>query len=95
VVGAFEEQLDPREASAIAIALERAADLILIDEADGREIANAAGLRVRGILGILRRAKQAGDVTSLRDELLKLRTDAHFFVSPKLTNRFLEASGEA
>ena len=90
----FEEQLDPGEASAIAVALERSADLLLIDEADGREVATVAWLRVRGVLGILRLAKEAGELSSLRDELRKLRDDPHFFVSPRLTERFLAASGE-
>lgn len=95
LVRVFEEHLDPGEASALACALERGADLVLMDESDGREIASAAGLRVRGVLGILRQAKQTGEVSSLRDELQKLRVDAHFFISPHLMRRFLEASGEA
>ena len=94
LVRVFEENLDPGEASALACALERGADLVLMDESDGREIASAAGLRVRGVLGILRQAKQTGEVLSLRDELQKLRVQAHFFISPQLMRRFLEASGE-
>src|SRR5207237_11085 len=65
----FEERLDPGEAEAIALALECNADLLLIDESDGREAAVGAGLRVRGALGVLRKAKQTGAIRSLRDEI--------------------------
>jgi hypothetical protein len=38
--------LDPGEAGAIALALELSADLILLDERDGRSAAERVGLRV-------------------------------------------------
>src|SRR6266536_3132436 len=45
--------LDPGEAEAIALALELSADLILLDERDGRRAAERAGLRVTGVVGVL------------------------------------------
>jgi predicted nucleic acid-binding protein len=47
--------LDPGEAEAIALALELSADLILLDERDGRSAAERAGLRVTGVLEVLPR----------------------------------------
>jgi predicted nucleic acid-binding protein len=43
-----------------ALALERHADLILVDERIGRRVAMALGLRVTGLLGVLAEAKRAG-----------------------------------
>jgi predicted nucleic acid-binding protein len=54
--------LDPGEAEAIALALEMSADLILVDERDGRSAAERAGLRVTGVLGVLLRAKNEGQI---------------------------------
>lgn len=86
--------LDPGEAEAIALALELQADLILIDERDGRSAAERAGLRVTGVLGVLLRAKSHGHVESVSQELEALRTRAKFFLSAKLEQLILESAGE-
>jgi uncharacterized protein len=86
--------LDPGEAETVALALELQADLILIDERDGRSAAERAGLRVTGILGVLLRAKASGQVESIGLELDALRTRAHFFLSAALTASALKAAGE-
>ena len=54
------EQLDAGEAKAIALAVERQAGLLLIDERRGRRIAVAMGLAVTGLLGVVARAKRGG-----------------------------------
>lgn len=54
------EHLDSGEAEAIALAIERRADLLLMDERRGRCIATAAGLTVTGLLGVIVRAKRSG-----------------------------------
>jgi hypothetical protein len=51
-VGALRTELDPGEAEAIVLALERRADLLLMDERRGRQIATGLGLRV-GLIGVL------------------------------------------
>jgi len=86
--------LDPGEAEAIALALELPADLILLDEKDGRSAAVGAGLRVTGVLGVLLRAKVAGQIQLLRPEIEALRTQAHFFLSPRLLRQAFEIAGE-
>jgi len=76
--------LDPGEAEAIALALELSADLILLDERDGRSAAERAGLRVTGVLGVLLRAKNNGQIQLIKPEVQALRSRARFFLSAKL-----------
>lgn len=77
----LEATLDPGEAAAIALALEMPADLILLDERDGRIAAERAGLRVTGLLGVLLRAKKDGQIQAVKPEVEALRARARFFLS--------------
>jgi predicted nucleic acid-binding protein len=86
--------LDPGEAEAIALALEMSADLILVDERDGRSAAERAGLRVTGVLGVLLRAKKEGQIPLMKPEVDALRTRARFFLSARLQEKALEIAGE-
>ena len=53
------------EAEAICLALEKKAKLCLIDDKDGRIIAQSNNLPITGTLGILLKAKKTGLVSSL------------------------------
>ena len=86
--------LDPGESEAIALALELSADLILLDERDGRNAAERAGLRVTGVLGVLLRAKNDGQIQLLKPEVEALRARAQFFLSARLQEAVLELAGE-
>jgi uncharacterized protein len=77
-------ELDQGESEAIALAIEKQADLILLDEKEGRRIARTLNLRITGILGIAIKAFQNGDLESMSEFIQKLRTQAHFHVSPSL-----------
>ena len=70
------------------------ADIVLIDEREGREMAAQAGLSVTGILGVLLRAKQTGIIDRIKPEIQSLRNRARFFIDPALENRVLASAGE-
>jgi predicted nucleic acid-binding protein len=82
------------EAEALALAVERQADLTLLDDGDARRRATEAGLRISGILGILLRAKRNGQIPSLREEIGRLRKEARFFVARSLESELIAAAGE-
>ena len=87
-------ELDKGEAEAIALATEIQADVLLIDEREGRSFARQAGLPVRGVLGILIRAKAKAEIDSVRAEIEALRSRAGFFVAPSLEAEVLRNVGE-
>ncbi|CAN2048871.1 DUF3368 domain-containing protein [Candidatus Magnetomoraceae bacterium gMMP-1] len=87
-------ELDQGEAASIALALEYNITKIIIDEADGRSIAKALGLRPTGVLGILLRAKNKGKIESVKQEMQKLRHNAGFFIAESLFQRVLVEAGE-
>lgn len=86
--------LDLGEAEALTLALETKASLVLLDEAAARLKARQLGIAHTGVLGILRQARQLGRIPSLKAEILRLRTEARFFVSPALEQRLLISVGE-
>lgn len=65
--------LAPGEAEVIALAQERRADLVVIDERLARRHAERLGLRLTGTLGILLRAKQLGAVEAVAPLIDQLR----------------------
>jgi len=94
LVAALREQLDPGESESIALALELRAELILLDESEGRRVATSYGLNKTGVLGILLEAKKQGIIHSLKNEMDKLQGDAHFWISPPLFEKLLRAADE-
>ncbi|MDA0867589.1 MAG: DUF3368 domain-containing protein [Cyanobacteria bacterium] len=84
------QTLDVGEAEAIALALERHAEWILLDERDGRKAAKSLGLQVTGVLGVLLRAKASGEVISLAPAIHDLAHKAGFRLAPELVERILE-----
>jgi predicted nucleic acid-binding protein len=87
-------QLHLGEAEAIALAVDLHADMVIIDEQEGRELAARTGLQVVGVLGILLRAKREGQIPALKPEIQSLRTKGKFFIAPSLEARVLAAAGE-
>ena len=95
VVAGLADELDPGEAEAIALALEIKADYLIIDELKGRHKAEALGLRIVGLLGVLIQAKQTGYIQAVEPLLIALREEAGFRIHPALYKRVLQLAGEA
>lgn len=94
IVRLLEAGLHRGEAEAIALGLELPADLVLLDEREGRSAAERLGLRVTGVLGILLRAKMQGRIPSLKPEIEALRNQARFFIAARLEDQLLRSAGE-
>jgi predicted nucleic acid-binding protein len=62
LVMALRRDLDRGEAETIALALELQAELVLLDEREGRRAAQRLGLQVVGVVGILLEAKTKGAI---------------------------------
>lgn len=81
--------VDEGEASAIVLALEKQADLILLDETDGRELADVHNLNYIGTLGILLKAREMGLIDlSVLDILNDLKRTG-FYISKRLEKNIL------
>lgn len=85
----LQQVLDQGESEAITLAIDLKADRILLDERDGRKIAKSLGLRVTGVLGILLRANQEGELSSLPDAIDALVKTAGFRIAPELLAKVL------
>lgn len=85
--------LGPGEAEVIALARERAADRVVMDDLDARRFARRLGLAPVGTLGLLLAARLRGEIPSLRAEIIRLR-DLGFYVSEALVTKLIEAAGE-
>lgn len=86
--------LDEGESAAIALAVESAADWLLMDEAEGRSIAAGYKLRVTGVLGLLIKARRDGKIPSINEVIQRLRKEARFYVSSVLEKAVLRSVGE-
>jgi predicted nucleic acid-binding protein len=94
-VAILRRDLDEGEAEAIALALQKHADWLLLDERDARRAAKPLGLRVTGVLGILLKARRQGQLPSLREALDQLRDLADFRIGTPLYDELLRAAQEA
>ncbi len=94
LVSAFAREVDRGEAEAIALANEMKADLLLLDEKRGRQVARRTGLKVVGVLGILIEAKKKGEIAAVKTVLDTMMSEAGFWVSKELYDRVLHQAGE-
>ena len=93
-VAILQRDLDSGEAEAIALALQKHADWLLLDERDARRVAKSLGLKVTGVLGILLKASMDGQLPSLREAMDQLRDLAEFRIGAALYTELLRAARE-
>ena len=86
-------ELGPGERESIALALGAGAELILLDDQEGRVLARSRGLAVAGTVGVLVEAKIRGHLSSVRTELDRL-VDVGFWLAESLYDRVLREVGE-
>ena len=90
----FGRKLDPGESQAIGMALQKKADLLIIDERKGRAEAESLGITITGMVGILIKAKEKKIIPTIKPYLNKLRL-TNFKMGPSLYNKALALAGEA
>ncbi|MFH1084528.1 MAG: DUF3368 domain-containing protein [Chloroflexota bacterium] len=93
LVTALERDLDRGEAETIALAIQLGADLVLLEEHDGRRAAQRLGLRVTGVVGVLLAAKQGALLPAIGPQLDRLRR-AGFHLSDAVCRHALSLVGE-
>lgn len=86
--------LDDGEADSIALAVETAPSVTLLDESEARKVADIYSLNKTGVVGLLIRAKNEQKIASLKEELDRLRDDAGFWLHDDLYQEVLHAMGE-
>lgn len=79
--------LDPGEREAIVLARERGAELLLIDDSEGRREAKRHNLRPLGTLGVLAQGARHG-LVNLDDALARLQ-ETNFRATPEVIARVL------
>ena len=86
-------ELDNGEAETLALANEHNARLVFLDENKGRRTAKGIGLTVKGTVGILLEAKEAGLIDVIKPLLIRLQ-DNGMHLSESLINDALQSAGE-
>lgn len=86
-------ELDKGEKATLLAALADHADLVLMDEKIGRNMAEYLGLKVSGTLGVLLMARKAGLIASFRDAAKLMRAQGVFY-NLALIERLAETVGE-
>ncbi|MCK4393381.1 DUF3368 domain-containing protein [Candidatus Bipolaricaulota bacterium] len=95
LVKVLKQELDKGEAETIALAVEQQAEVTFLDETDARSTAEIYGLRKTGVIGILMRAKLQEKISSLKEELDRLRKETGFWIDEQLYQQALKEVEEA
>lgn len=88
-------ELDLGEAEAIVLARESHADILLMDELLGRQIAVREGIPLIGLMGVLLQARREGLIGSVRQVIERLESEADFRLSAELKHFTLKRAGES
>ncbi len=90
----LQQELDAGEAESIALAKEMDADLLLIDERKGRQVAQREGISRTGICGVLVDAKRQGHLIAVKPILDALFQNTNFRGNQELYNQVLKQAKE-
>ena len=93
-VTTLKEDLDHGESETIVLAVEQKANLVLMDETEGRRKARRLGLNVTGVVGILLEAKSKGHISQILHHLDNLRQEAGFYLSESVYQEALKLAGQ-
>ncbi len=88
------QELDIGEAEAIALAVEKKAETILLDELAGRSVADYYQISCIGSIGCLILTKQRGHIPQIKPLLDAMRNKAQYWIYPKLYERVLSENNE-
>lgn len=80
-VGAFKVNLGAGESEAIALASERKADFLILDDFKARQTAEELSLEVIGTVAVLQKAEEKGIIDNLQSVLQNLRDVGFYFLS--------------
>ena len=94
LIRVLQQTLGAGEAEAIALALELAAEYVLIDDRMGRAMARRLDLPIIGLVGVLINAKHSGVLELVKPTLDALHKQAGFRISESLYDRVLLDEGE-
>lgn len=94
LVTLLRQDLDRGEAESIALATELNANFILLDEKEGRRVAQRLGFKKIGIIGVLLEAKAKGVIEVIQPHLEALRQKAGFYVSESFYRSVLILANE-
>ena len=93
-VATLKEDLDHGESETIVLAVEQKANLVLMDETEGRRKERRLGLNVTGVVGILLEAKSKGHISQILLHLDNLRQEAGFYLNESVYQEALRLAGE-
>ena len=85
--------MDIGEASAMALASEIQADLLIIDDAGGRRFAKKLELNIIGTVGVILNAKLNDIIPLVKPYVIKLQ-QTNFRISGQLTIQIIRDAGE-
>ncbi len=86
--------LDEGESEAIALAISLGAELLLMDEHKGREVAKEKMLKPLGLIGVMLKAKKEKHLAVIKPDLDKLIKEHGFWLDAELYKEILRKAGE-
>jgi predicted nucleic acid-binding protein len=88
------QSLGRGEAEAIKLAKEIHADLLLTDDLKARAVASGLKIKCAGLLGLIIRAKQSGQIVSAREAIELIEMRGGLYLSDAVKAEALKLAGE-